>query len=108
MNRSRSTYAVVIDIDNNLLSEVYGPNNTVLDRVMSAYKEIRDFMLTNGFVRAQGGANSVYFGGDGTDAVKCTLAIQRLAQQCPWFSTCVKDIRMLRIEENNDLLPAIQ
>ena len=25
----------------------------------------------------------------------------------PWFAKCVRDIRMLRIEENNNLMPAI-
>ncbi len=62
-------------------------------------------MLSNGFTWTQG---SVYFGGETINAVTCVLAVQRLSQQCPWFSTCVKDIRMLRIEENNDLAPAIQ
>ena len=31
-----------------------------------------------------------------------------LARPLPWFSISVRDIRMLRIEEQNDLLPAVQ
>ncbi len=58
-----------------------------------------------GFLRRQG---SVYFGEpDRVDAVTCVLVAQRLANELPWFSQCVRDIRMLRIEENNDLGPAI-
>ncbi|EFX0967648.1 virulence factor, partial [Citrobacter freundii] len=26
----------------------------------------------------------------------------------PWFAPSVQDIRMLRIEENNDLMPAVR
>ena len=43
-----------------------------------AYKLIRDFLTENGFSHTQG------------------------------FSTCSRDVRMLRIEDNNDLLPAIR
>lgn len=51
---------------------------------------------------------SVYFGDPSkVDAVRCVLAVQDLAKQFPWFSASVEDIRMLRIEDNNDLMPAI-
>lgn len=49
----------------------------------------------------------LYFGDETMNAVKCVLAVQALAKKFTWFSTCIKDIRMLRIEENSDLLPAI-
>jgi virulence-associated protein VapD len=45
---------------------------------------------------------------DRVDAVACVLAIQRLARELPWFSASARDVRMLRIEENNDLRPAIE
>lgn len=61
-------------------------------------------MEQNGFEWQQG---SVYFGTTSIDAVKCVLTVQKLAQTYALFPTCVKDIRMLRIEENNDLMPAI-
>ena len=92
-------YAVLFDLDTNCLNENYDGkayNNT--------YKLVKDFMLKNGFEWKQG---SVYFGGPKIDAVTCVLTVQKLANEYPWFSTCCKDIRMLRIEENNDLLPAI-
>lgn len=93
-------YAVVFDLDTNCLSECY--EGTIYYGV---YKLVRDFMIANGFSHTQG---SVYFGDKDMDAVKCVLTIQRLAKVYPWFSTCAKDVRMLRIEENNDLLPAIR
>ncbi len=93
-------YAVVFDLDTNCLNDNYHGNN-----VPNAYGDIRKFMESNGFDWKQG---SVYFGNSSIDAVKCVLVVQKLAKQYSWFSTCVKDVRMLRIEENNDLLPAIQ
>ncbi len=93
-------YAVLFDLDTNCLNDCYEGNT-----YHGAYKLIRDYMLENGFVWTQG---SVYFGGETIDAVKCVLTIQKLAQKYAWFSTCVRDVRMLRIEENNDLMPAIR
>lgn len=88
-------YAILFDLDINGLNENDEGN---------IYKLIKDFMLENGFTWKQDG---VYFGSPNIDAVTCVLIVQKLAKKHPWFSTCIKDIRMLRIEENNDLLPAI-
>jgi len=49
----------------------------------------------------------VYFGTDVIDAVSCVVVAQQLAQEFDWFQPAVRDIRMLRIEDNNDLKPAI-
>jgi virulence-associated protein VapD len=35
------------------------------------------------------------------------LVAQRLTRELPWFAAVARDVRMLRIEENNDLGPAI-
>ena len=92
-------YAITFDIDTNCLNDHYHGNN-----VPNAYGDVRKFMESNNFIWMQG---SVYFGNEKIDAVQCVLIVQRLAKQYNWFSTCVRDIRMLRIEENNDLKPAI-
>ena len=71
----------------------------------NAYNDIKRVLIGYGFTRQQG---SVYFGDPlKVDAVSCVLAVQDLAKQYPWFSASVDDIRMLRIEDNNDLMPAI-
>jgi virulence-associated protein VapD len=71
----------------------------------NAYADVRAILEEEGFAWRQG---SVYFGDPArVDAVTCVLAAQRLAADLPWFGWCVRDIRMLRIEENNDLAPAI-
>jgi virulence-associated protein VapD len=71
----------------------------------NAYGDIKKFLESKGFSRQQG---SVYFGDVGViDAVKCVMAVNALSAAYPWFKDCVTDIRMLRIEENNDLTPAL-
>jgi hypothetical protein len=35
------------------------------------------------------------------------MAVQAIRRQHPWFAKVLTDIRMLRIEEHNDLMPAI-
>lgn len=50
----------------------------------------------------------VYFGDETINAVTCVATVQILAKQIPSFAICIKDVRMLKIEENNDLMPAIK
>ena len=49
----------------------------------------------------------MYFGGANITAVQCVLAAQKLSATYAWFKPSVRDFRMLRIEEMNDLGPAI-
>lgn len=68
-------------------------------------RRLSDQCARHGFTRQQG---SVYFGGTQVKAVTCVLAAMGLSQSLPWFAISVRDIRMHRIEESNDLLPAVQ
>ena len=70
----------------------------------NAYGDIGKFLNTKGFSRQQG---SVYFGNEEINAVTTVVAITEMSQALPWFKQCVSDIRMLRIEENNDLTVAL-
>jgi len=93
-------YAIAFDLVIDDLRAHYSatsPNN--------AYTEVRRILEEDGFAWRQG---SVYFGDPArVNPVSCVLTAQRLASELPWFSKCVRDVRMLRIEENNDLLPAV-
>jgi virulence-associated protein VapD len=95
----RRVYAISFDMDVESLRLQYG------DPYNNAYGEIRRVLQKHGFKWQQG---SVYFGDEQMDAVRCVLAAQDLAATLPWFAACVRDIRMLRIEEFNDLMPAIE
>lgn len=92
-------YAIAFDMDIESLKQTYG------DPYNNAYAEIRRVLGGHGFSPQQG---SVYFGNESINAVTCVLAVQDLSSRFPWFAASVRDIRMLRIEEFNDLLPAIQ
>lgn len=92
-------YAIAFDMDIDSLKLHYG------DPYNNAYAEIRRVLQAHGFNWQQG---SVYFGGENINAVTCVLAAIDVANQLPWFAASVRDIRMLRIEELNDLMPAIQ
>ncbi|GGK27278.1 virulence factor [Salinarimonas ramus] len=93
-------YAIVFDLDQQMLSELYHGNNA-----NNAYADIRRFLTARGFEWKQG---STYFGDDTVDAVRCVTVVQKLAKKYDWFTPAVRDIRMLRIEENNDLKIALE
>ncbi len=94
-------YAIAFDLEQDTLSKTYGSQ-----AYTNAYTDIKRVLESYGFSRQQG---LVYFGDPGkVDAVKCVLAVQDLARRFSWFSASVEDIRMLRIEDNNDLMPAIE
>ena len=92
-------YAIVFDFDTQILEQTY-PNASW----RNAYTDVRNFLTQRGFEWKQG---SAYFGDDTVDAVRCVRAVQRLARKYPWFTPSVRDIRMWRIEENNELKAAL-
>ena len=92
-------YAITFDMDIDTLPR--------LDHTVSynnAYADIGKTLAKFGFNRQQG---SVYFGTDKVDPVTCVIAVQSLTKEHSWFGASVRDIRMLRIEDLNDLRPAI-
>lgn len=98
--RKSTVYAISFDLDTDTLQEVYpGPSWN------NAYSEIRQILKKHGFTWKQG---SVLFGDETVDNIVCWSAIQDLVEMLPWFADSVRDIRMLRIEENNDLMPVVE
>jgi len=93
------SYAITFDLDTETLKNSYSN-----DSWNNSYADIRKVLLEIGFTWQQG---SVYFGEKNVTAVQCVLAAQKLSNTYPWFKSAVRDIRMLRIEEMNDLTPAI-
>jgi virulence-associated protein VapD len=93
-------YAIAFDLDTELLAQTYPGSSW-----NNAYRDIRDFLRERGFRWQQG---SVYFGESDVTPVTCVLAIQQLTSRYSWLAICARDIRMLRIEENNDLRPAME
>lgn len=93
-------YAIVLDLDIEVLKEVYPGASW-----NNAYNDVRTFLTSRGFEWRQG---SAYFGDDSIDAVRCVRVVQKMSKRFSWFKSSVRDIRMLRIEENNDLKVALE
>ena len=93
------SYAIAFDLDTAVLQELYGNASW-----QNAYGDVKKTLLALGFNHQHG---SVYFGSEKITAVTCVLAAQQLSAQYAWFKPAVSDIRMLRIEEMNDLAPAL-
>jgi virulence-associated protein VapD len=100
-NRGRGSrmYAIVFDFDTDMLRQLYPSTSW-----NNAYTDVRNYLSTRGFEWKQG---SAYFGDDTVDAVRCVRVVQKMAKKYPWFTPSVRDPRMLRIEENNDLKAAL-
>ena len=97
--RGERMYAITFDLDLDALKKNY-PGNTPTQ----GYEDIGRVLGKYGFSRQQG---SVYFGDKSVTPVVCVMAVQDVQKTHPWFVKVVGDIRMLRIEEHNDLMPAI-
>lgn len=97
--REGTVYAIAFDMDIEQLRVHYG------DPYNNAYLEIRRVLERHQFQWQQG---SVYFGSPTVTAATVMVAVIDLATQLPWFASAVRDIRMLRIEEMNDLMPVVQ
>jgi virulence-associated protein VapD len=93
-------FAIAFDLDTESLMNSY-PNASY----KNAYADIKKILSEEGFDWCQG---SVYFGkAEKVNMVKCMLAARRLVRELPWFRASIRDIRMLRIEDTNDLMPII-
>jgi virulence-associated protein VapD len=100
MARQPVTYAISFDLDTKVLEASYPSASW-----QNAYADIGKFLRERGFARQQG---RVYFGDETIDVVRCQMTVQQLTLEFDWFAASVRDIRMLRIEENNDLMPAVE
>ena len=97
--REGVVYAIAFDMDIEQLRVHYG------DPYNNAYVEIRKVLEEHQFQWQQG---SVYFGSPAVTAASVMVAVIDLTNRLPWFAASVRDIRMLRIEELNDLMPVVQ
>lgn len=92
-------YAITFDMNIELLRLNYGNSYN------NAYDEIEEVLRNNGFIKHQ---RNIYFGDTTVNAVSCVIVTIKLSKLFPWFVSSIKNINMLRIEELNDLMPAIR
>lgn len=98
VRKARRVYAIAFDLDTALAEKLCGT------AWRGCYEKIALVFAEFGFSRVQG---SVYFGDESSDAVRCVMAVQEADRRYAWFGRVVRDLRMLRVDEDNDLMPAI-
>lgn len=96
--KAQRVYAIAFDLDTIVAEQLCGSS------WRGCYEKTAQVLGEFGFARQQG---SVYFGDETTDAVTCVMAVQEADKRFPWFGRVVRDLRMLRVDEDNDLLPAL-
>lgn len=99
VRKATRVYAIAFDLDSATAERLCGANWRG-----TCYGKIQSVFAKHGFARQQG---SVYFGDELSDAVRCVMAVQEADKRFAWFGPAVRDLRMLRVDENNDLMPAI-
>lgn len=92
-------YAILYQVDHEAVRIASGNGEINPDA------EIHCVLQKHGFTWQQGG---LYFADERVNAVMCILAAMDVARSLPWFAASVRDFRMLRIEDMNDLMPAVQ
>ena len=107
--RGAAKYAIRFDLDTKVLEQSYPTPSW-----QNAYSDIGKFLRDRGFDLPDQDAlsawqqGSVYFGDNTVDVVRCQTVVQQMTIEFDWFALSVCDIRMLRIEDNNDLMPAVE
>ncbi len=96
--KSQRFYAITIDLDTVMAEQVCGPD------WRNCYTQIHSILAEHGFTQVR---DNMYFGDVNSNAVGCIVAVQAISKRYAWFVQVVKELQMLRIEENDDLLPAI-
>ena len=93
-------YAIAFDLNIDALKQHYHNQS-----YNNAYGDVAKFLEKRGFLRQQG---SLYFATEGGSAVDAVVAVQALTLAYRWIAPAVTDIRLLRVEDDNDLTPAIE
>ena len=91
-------YAIAFDIDTKEAERILGRN------WRNCYGSLQTVFAQHRFSGQQG---SLYFGPEGSNAVDCVLVVQDIDRKYSWFGKIVRDLRMMRVEEQNDLIPAL-
>lgn len=96
---SKSIYAIWIELDWHGLLANYGLDSK------DALTAIKEHLVHHGFAGNNG--SNFFFGGPNVSPVQCVLAVQSMCASLAWFKNSAFGIKMLRIEETNDLRPAM-
>lgn len=94
----KTVFAIAYDLEVEKLKHHYHASYN------NAYGDIRKFLETKGFSTQQG---SVLYGDDTVTMVGAITAVTELSETFPWLAPSLKDIRILQLLNNDDLMPAV-
>lgn len=92
------TYAIALDLDTKKYED------QTKKKASGAYPEIEKILEKHTFKKVQG---TLYFGNEITKPWSAYVAVQELTRAYSWFKESVTDIRMMRVDESNDLNEAL-
>jgi virulence-associated protein VapD len=92
-------HAICFDLNTEAVKRLF-PN-----RSSTPYDQIGRFLTERGFSRIQG---SLFYGPAGGSAVYCFKAVIDLKDKYGWFSSVVRDLRMLDVSANDNLMLLVQ
>jgi virulence-associated protein VapD len=92
-------YAIAFDLDQAALEANYALS------APSAYSNVRKFLEAHHFSNQQG---SVYYGDTTVTMVTAITVVTEMAKNMPRLESCISDIRILQLMNNDDLMPAIK
>ena len=98
--KATRVYAIAFDFDTAVLERLCGSNYP------ACYRKFGAVLAGFGFGRPAR-KRLLYLGNQDSDAVHCVMAVQEADRRFAWFAPAVRDLRMLRVDEDNDLMPAI-
>ena len=90
--RTARVYAIAYDL------------NTEAAARHNAWDKIARVLGQHGFHRQQG---TVFYGTEQTSAMTCAAAVLEMNDRFPWFWEVVRYMRMLRIDEEDDVLAIV-
>lgn len=93
-----TTYGILLILDFNKLQQDYNIED------FTALLEIESILYVEYGFKAY--SKCLYISEE-ANAVDCIVAVTKLVKKFNWFKPCIKSIRLLRIEENTDLLSGI-
>ena len=92
LRTSSSAYAVAFDMDTKCLER------ECVTSYQNAYKAIGDVFKKYALLQEQ---DSVYLGA--SSWLECLNALQETVKTHKWFGQCVRNVRIFRVEDSNDV-----
>lgn len=92
-------YAIVFDFDLDILKRVKD-----VDGYADVFSKVKNILAVQGFTHKTG---NMFVSRESISSVDVIVIMQSISKLYPWFAPSLSQLEMYRIEEVNDLLPAM-